>query len=83
MRMRKYFCYIDDGKNVYKLAVAAENEDKARALAKRSLYCVPEKIVAIKDVSNEIVISKSRVFDALKHSGFSDDEASFVIGALN
>jgi hypothetical protein len=30
MRMRKYFCYLDDGKAVYKVAVPAENEKKAR-----------------------------------------------------
>lgn len=78
MRMRKYFCYLDDGKAVYKVAVPAENEKKARE------FCSGNgEIVAVKDVTDEIQISKSKVRNALKSGGFSDIECDFIVRALN
>lgn len=78
MNLKKYFVYIDDGKNVFKEAIPAVNEKAARD------YCAGNgEIIAVKDVTNEIKISRNKVFDALKNAGFSDIECDFVVRALN
>jgi hypothetical protein len=75
--MRKYFVYLDDSRNVYKIAVPAENEKAARKYVEGN-----GEIIAVKDVTDEMPINHIKVYDALKNAGFGENEADFIVRAL-
>ena len=74
---RKFFVYIDDGENQYRIAIAAACEDSARA------YCDGNgEIVAVKDVTERLVITADEVFQALNDAGFSRVKMDFILRCL-
>lgn len=75
---RKYFVYIDDGTEVYKVAITAVCEEAARA------SCVGNgEIIAIKDVTEQFPISLGEVRKALQNSGaFNGYELDFICRTL-
>ncbi len=74
---QKYFVYIDDGRNVYKVAVAAVSEDAAKAFCARN-----GDIVAVRDVTDDYPIRLDRVREALNVAGFGTYEMDFICRAL-
>lgn len=75
--MKKYFVYLDDGDNAYKVAVPADNEKAARAYAEGN-----GEIIAAKDVTSDFQISNTKIAKALKDAGFGQYETDFVTRAL-
>lgn len=76
---RKYFVYLclDDGKNTYRVAIPAENEDKARD------YCAGNgEVIAIKDVTEDYPIDVSKVRNALDNAGFGESEIDWICRTL-
>lgn len=74
---RKFFVYLDDGKSVYRIAVAASCEESA------ALFCAGNgEVIAVKDVTDQYPIDAGRVFDALKDGGFGQDETDFICRLL-
>lgn len=74
---RKYFVYLDDGKNVYKLAIAAVCEDAAKA------QCAGNgEVIAIKDVTDDYPIDVHAVKQALMDYGFGDPEIHWICRTL-
>lgn len=73
----KYFVYVDDGYNVYKIAIAAISEDAARA------WCAGNgEVVAVKRVTEEYPISADKVSDALRKAQFGQPEIDWIVRAL-
>lgn len=75
MKLRKYMVYLDDGKNVFKCAIPAQNEEKAKEYASGN-----GEIIAVKDVTDEFSISLVRVENAL--DGLDKFEKDFILRAL-
>lgn len=74
---QKYFVYVDDGENVFKVAVAAVSEEAAKA------WCSGNgEIIAVRDVTEDYPISADKVRDALNKSGFGKVEQDFIVRAL-
>lgn len=74
---RKYFVYIDDGKDVYRVKVPAICEDAARAFCRGN-----GEIVAVKDVTDDVRISAEEVCNALLAGGVDDTKVHFIIRVL-
>ena len=75
MMMKKYFVFLDDGENSYKIAVPAENEKKAREFCEGN-----GEVIAVKEVSSEIPADKVR--EALKNSDLTAFERDFIYRTL-
>jgi len=74
--MRKYYVYLDDGNDVYKIAVPAENEDKAKEFVNGN-----GEVIAVKEINCSIKTEK--VADALISSQqFDDTQMDLIIRAL-
>lgn len=78
MEMRKYMVYMESGEILFKLAVPAENEEKAREYVQGN-----GEIVTIKDVTEEYPIDGAKVANALFDAGFGEHEVDFIIRTLN
>lgn len=74
---RKYMVYLDDGRNVFKVAVAAICEEAAMAFVAGN-----GEVIAVKDVTEEYPIDNSKVMDALIAGGFGEYERDFICRAL-
>ena len=73
----KYFVYVDDGHDVYKLAIAAVSEDAARA------WCAGTgEVIAVKNVTKEYPISADKVSDALRKAEFGQPEIDWIVRLL-
>ncbi len=73
----KFIVYIDDGENVYKIAVAAVSEDAAKA------FCAGNgEIIAVRNVTKDYPISLDKVHDALENARFGEYEIDFICRAL-
>ena len=78
MLLRKFMVYLDDGRDVYKIAVPAENENDAKE------YCRGNgEVIAVKDVTEEYPIDEDKVATALRTSGFGDIEVKLITRALH
>ena len=75
--MKKFLVYLDDIKNVYKQAVCAESEEKAKEFVNGC-----GEIVAIKDVTNEWEIGLEKVEEALIQAKFGRIEIDFITQCL-
>lgn len=74
---RKYFVYIDDGRDVFKVAVAAISEESAKA------YCIGNgEIIAVRDVTDDYPISADKVREALRKACFGKSEQDFIVRTL-
>lgn len=77
MKMKKYMVYLDDGKDCYKLAVPAKDEDAAKKYIRGN-----GEVVAIKDITNDCPISAEKVGQALYNAGFGDIEMDLITRTL-
>lgn len=75
MKLKKYFVYLDDGENCYKLAVPAIDEDHAKKFAEGN-----GEIISIKEV--DFPIYTERVAIALENAGFTEHEKDFILRTL-
>ena len=74
---RKYFVYLDDGRDVFKVAIPAISEEAAKA------WCAGNgEIIAVRDVTEKYPISSDEVRDALSEACFGEFEQDFIIRAL-
>lgn len=77
MTMKKYMVYLDDGKSVFKLAIPAKDEKAAREYVKGN-----SEVIAVKDVTNDFLISAEKVGEALTKANFGEYEIDFITRAL-
>ena len=75
--MKKFMVYIDDGNNVYKLAIPAKDEKAAREHVQGN-----GEVIAVKDVTTKYLISADKVAQALKNADFGKYEIDFITRAL-
>ncbi|MBD5532846.1 MAG: hypothetical protein HDQ98_11745 [Lachnospiraceae bacterium] len=78
MKLKKYMVYLDDGRDCFKLAIPAKDEKAARQYVAGN-----GEIIAVKNITSEFPISKSKVFDALKAASFGESEIDFIIRTLD
>jgi len=74
---RKFFVYLDDGKDFYKIAVAADCQRSAAAMCEGN-----GDVIAVVDVTDDFPISAERVRNALKAAGFQKFEMDFICRVL-
>lgn len=74
---RKYFVYLDDGRDVFKVAIAAVSEDAAKAW-----FAGNGDVIAVRDVTEDYPISADKVRDALNKACFGKFEQDFIVRAL-
>lgn len=77
MKMKKYMVYLDDGKDVYKVAIPAKDEKAAREYAQGN-----GEVIAVKDVTDSYPISAERVAQTLKDACCGRYETDFITRAL-
>ena len=74
---QKFFVYLDNGHDVFKLAIPAKTESDARQ------FCAGNgEIVAIKNVTEEFPIDIVKVRRALENAQFGEFEMDFICRAL-
>lgn len=73
----KFIVYIDDGENVYKIAIAAASEDAAKAFGAGN-----GEVIAVRNVTKDYPISLDEVYNALKNARFGEYEIDFICRAL-
>lgn len=74
---RKYFVYLDDGEDVFKVAIAAKSEEAAIA------WCSGNgEVIAVKDVTEDYPISLNKVSEALEAAGFGIHETDIICRLL-
>lgn len=74
---RKYFVYLDDGQNVYRLAIPAASEEAAAAACNGN-----GTVVAVMDVTDRFPIDEESVRTALQDFNMSEDARNFICRAL-
>lgn len=77
IKLKKYFAYVDDGQEVYKLCIPAESEKIAREWCDGS-----GEVIAIKDVTEEYHIDTGKVRKALLEAGFGNYEVDWISRTL-
>lgn len=77
MTMKKYMVYLDDGRDVFKCAVPAVDEEAAAQYVTGN-----GEVIAVKDVTGIFPISAEKVGQALKNAGFGSVEMDFITRAL-
>ena len=75
--MKKYFVYLDDETDVYRIAVPAVSEEAAREYVAGN-----GEVVAVKEV-DDFGISAESLSKALRDAGWSEAEVDFVTRALS
>lgn len=76
--LKKFFVYIDDGKDVFRLAVPAKDAKDAKKWAEGN-----GEIIKVKEVTDEYPIDIYKVQAALNEYGFGRTEQDFIIRALS
>lgn len=77
MKLKKYLVYLDDGNDVYKIAVPAETEKAARKFCEGN-----GEVIAVKDITAETPIFVEAVVEALKMRNFGETEISIIMRTL-
>ena len=75
--MKKFMVYMEDREDVFKVAVPAESEKKAREYVDGN-----GEVIAIKDVTTDYPISNDKVARALEAAGFGKIEMDLITRAL-
>lgn len=75
--MRKYLLYLDDGHNVYKLAIPAKNEKSAKEYVAGN-----GEVIATKDITDDCYISIDKIAEALIKSSFGEIEIDLITRTL-
>ena len=74
---RKYFVYLDDGRDVFKVAIAAVSEEAAKA------WCAGNgEVIAVRDVTEDYPISADKVREELRKACFGEFEQDFIVRDL-
>ncbi len=76
--MKKFMVYMDDGRDVYKLAIPAADETVARKYTEGN-----GEVVAVKDVTEDWPISLDKVVKALRLAQFGQTEIDFISRCLS
>lgn len=71
--LRKYFVYLEDGDEVYRVAIPARNEKEARKFVEGN-----GEVIKVKDVTDDYPISIDKVINALKTCQFGDTEVDLI-----
>jgi len=78
MKLKKYFVYLDDGNDVFKIAVPAESEEAAKKFCEGN-----GEIVKVKEITSEVQIEADAVAYALKKGqNFSETEIDLIVRTL-
>ena len=77
MTMKRFMVYLDDGDNVYKLAIPAKDEKTACEYVQGN-----GEVIAVKEVEAKDLVSAERVAQALKNADFGKYEIDFITRAL-
>ena len=77
MILKKFFVYIDDGKDVFKIAVPAKSKADAEKFCSGS-----GEVIRVREITTEVQISADAVAAALKNQGFGEIEMDLVIRTL-
>ncbi len=75
--LKKYFAYLDDDRNVFKVPVPAINEKAVIEYVNGN-----GEIIAIKDATKDYPISLEKVRDALAKQEFGEAEIALILRAL-
>lgn len=76
--MKKFMVYMDDGHDVYKLAIPGEDEAAARKYVEGN-----GEVVAAKDVTEDWPISLDKVVEALRVAHFGQVEIDYISRCLD
>ncbi len=76
--MRKFMVYMDDGRDVYKLAIPAADEAAARKYTEGN-----GEVISVKDVTEDYPISLDKVVEALRLAQFGQAEIDFISRCLS
>ncbi len=76
--MRKFMVYMDDGRDVYKLAIPAADEADARKYTEGN-----GEVISVKDVTEDYPISLDKVVEALRLAQFGQAEIDFISRCLS
>ncbi len=71
--LKKFIVVMDDGKDIFNVAVPAEDENVAR-----NYVAGNGEVIAVVDVTESFPISVDKVIDALKNAYFSDVEINLI-----
>ena len=75
---KKFMVYLEDGEDVYKVAIPAKNEKDAREYVSGN-----GDVIAIKDITSDFPISSIKVADALRAAGFGKIEIDLITRTLS
>lgn len=76
--LKKYFVYMDDGRDAFRVAVPAINRRSAEEYVKGN-----GEIIAVKDVTDTYHIGLGKVREALTAGGFGEAETDLIVRVLN
>lgn len=75
--MKKYMVYMESGNDLYKIAVPADSEKKAREYVNGN-----GEVLLVKDVTEEYYIDACKVAGTLLDAGFGEKEVDFIVRTL-
>ena len=75
--MKRFMVYLDDGTDVYKLAIPAKDEKSAREYVQGN-----GEVIAVKEVIDKDLIAADKVAQALENANFGKYEIDFITRAL-
>lgn len=75
--MKKYMVYMESGNDLYKVAVPADSEKKAREYVNGN-----GDVLLVKDVTEEYYIDAYKVAGTLLDAGFGEKEVDFIVRTL-
>lgn len=77
MILRKFFVYVDDGCSAVRIPVPAVSEKEAKEIAQGF-----GEIIAVKDVTDDFLISLSHLRELLAMSHYGEIEKGFILRTL-
>lgn len=77
MKLKKYLVYLDDEKDVFKVAVPAKSEVDAKKFCEGN-----GEVIKIKDITDETPIFADVIVEALKMRNFGETEIDIIIRTL-
>lgn len=76
--MKRFMVYTESAGYLSKSAIVAENKKEAEELFTKQV-----EVVAVKDVTDDYVISESQLRESLESGGFGVYEIEFIIQSVN
>lgn len=75
--MNKYMVYLDDGENLFKVAVPADSKKDALRYVEGN-----GEVIKVREVDEEYKIKADKVSAALLKAGFNQVEVDFIVRTL-